>query len=88
MVGQNPGNKDIYIYVERHPNNMIFFFYVYNLKTRTGLQHPITTQWRKVSKHYNAVLQAAWSWPAVLELQAHNKGVIRCWKQEEWGQMV
>lgn len=51
MVGQNPGNKDIYIYVERHPNNLISFFYnVYNLKTRTGLEHPITMQWRKASK--------------------------------------
>ena len=35
MVGQNPGSKDIYIYVKRHPrNNLNFLQCIYNVETR------------------------------------------------------
>ena len=60
MVGQNPGDRDIYIYVERHPNNLISFFYnVCTGKTRTHWKHPTKMKWRKASKHYSAALEAA-----------------------------
>lgn len=36
VVGQNPNNKDICIYIEKHPNNLISFSYtVSSVKTRT-----------------------------------------------------
>ena len=35
MVGQNPGSKDIYICVDRHPrNNLNFLQCIYNVEAR------------------------------------------------------
>lgn len=54
---RNKKEQDIFIYVKRHPNNLMSFFQtVYNVGTQICQEHPTKTYWGRVYKQHRCGL--------------------------------